>query len=126
MSRPYGNEDIRRYYILQTCGTGYENSPVNFADKIQAPVLLIHGDSDTRVPTEQSLKMQEALRKAKRPVELVLVPGAGHGFTGVQSQHAWSATMKFFSTHLGHAADGLTADWSGPAHAGGSASSLSL
>jgi len=95
------HESVRRYYTQLTCGAGYENSPVNFAGNIQAPVLLIHGDSDTRVPTEQSLKMQDALRTANRPVEFVLVPGAGHGFTGVQSQHAWSATMRFFSTHLG-------------------------
>ena len=74
---------------------------MNFADKIQAPVLLIHGDRDVRAPTEQSLRMQDALRKANRPVELILVPGAGHGFTGVQSEDAWLATKKFFSTHLG-------------------------
>lgn len=47
------HEGVRRYHNQPTCGSGYENSPVNFADKIQAPVLLIHGDSDTRVPTSK-------------------------------------------------------------------------
>jgi dipeptidyl aminopeptidase/acylaminoacyl peptidase len=57
------NTGIRYFYVPLVCGTGNQNSPVHVADQIHAPVLLIHGDRDTEVPTEQSLKMQEALRK---------------------------------------------------------------
>jgi dipeptidyl aminopeptidase/acylaminoacyl peptidase len=91
---------IRDYYIPQVCGTGPSQSPVNVANKITAPVLLVHGDRDTRVPIEQSERMEEALRRANRDVELLRVPGAGHGFTISQSEEAWASVLEFFSTHL--------------------------
>lgn len=91
---------IRDYYIPQVCGTGRSQSPVNAASKITVPVLLVHGDRDTRVPTEQSIRMQEALRKANRDVELLIVPGAEHGFTVSQREQAWASVLEFFSTHL--------------------------
>lgn len=89
---------IRDFYIPQVCGSGRFNSPVHAADKMRAAVLLVHGDSDTRVPTEQSLKMQEALRKADRRVDLILISGAGHGFSSGQ---AWLPVMTFLKAHLG-------------------------
>jgi dipeptidyl aminopeptidase/acylaminoacyl peptidase len=91
---------IRDYYIPQVCGTGRARSPVNVASKITAPVLLVHGNRDTQVPTEQSVKMQEALRKANRDVKLLLVPGAAHGFTASQMEQTWASVLEFFSTHL--------------------------
>jgi dipeptidyl aminopeptidase/acylaminoacyl peptidase len=95
------NAGIRDVYIPQVCGAGRLNSPVNSADKIRAPVLLIHGDRDTLVPTEQSLRMREALRKANRHVELLIIAAGDHGFTDEQSEQAWSAATKFFNMHLG-------------------------
>jgi dipeptidyl aminopeptidase/acylaminoacyl peptidase len=47
-------------------------------------VLLVHGDADTRVPLEQSFLLRDALGAAGRPVQLVLVPGAQHGFSAVE------------------------------------------
>jgi dipeptidyl aminopeptidase/acylaminoacyl peptidase len=94
------NTGIRDFYVPQVCGAGRSNSPVNSADEIRAPVLLIHGDRDTLVPTEQSLKMREALQKANRYVELLVIGGGAHGFTDEQSEQAWSAAMQFFNLHL--------------------------
>ncbi len=95
------NAEIRDVYIPQICGTGDGNSPVNSADKIHASVLLIHGDRDTWVPAEQSLRMREALQKANRDVELLIIGGADHGFTVEQNEQAWSVVTEFFSMHLG-------------------------
>jgi dipeptidyl aminopeptidase/acylaminoacyl peptidase len=95
------NAGIRHFYVPLVCGTGYWNSPVNVAEQIRAPVLLIHGDRDTEVPTEQSLKMQEALRKTDGHVELLVIAGGNHGFKGEQAKQAWSAVTKFLSLHLG-------------------------
>jgi dipeptidyl aminopeptidase/acylaminoacyl peptidase len=94
------NAGIRNFYVPLVCGTGYRNSPIHVAEQIHAPVLLIHGDRDTEVPTEQSLRMQETLRKADRPVELLVIGGGGHGFTDEQSEQAWSAATEFFRTYL--------------------------
>jgi dipeptidyl aminopeptidase/acylaminoacyl peptidase len=94
------NTGIRDFYVPQVCAAGRSNSPVNSANKIRAPILLIHGDRDTWVPTEQSLRMREALQKANRYVELLVIGGGDHGFTGEQSEQAWSAATKFFDLHL--------------------------
>ena len=53
-------------------------SPVMFADKVEAPVLLIHGRDDTIVPIEQSRLMEAALRKASKPVTLLTLDGEDH------------------------------------------------
>src|SRR5262245_4691294 len=95
------NTGIRNFYVPLVCGTGAANSPIHVAERIHAPVLLIHGDSDTEVPTEQSLRMQEALRKGDRHVELLIISGGEHGFKGEQAEQAWAAATKFLSRYLG-------------------------
>jgi len=46
-------------------------SPLQNAGRIKAPVLLVHGDLDNNVRIEHSLKMENALKKAGAPVELL-------------------------------------------------------
>lgn len=53
-------------------------SPVTFAAKADAPVLLIHGKDDLVVPFEQSRVMEAALRAAGKPVEMITLPGEDH------------------------------------------------
>ena len=99
------NPGVRYFYVPLVCGTGNQNSPVHVAGQIHAPVLLIHGDRDTEVPIEQSLKMQEALRETDGHVELLVIAGGHHGFKGEQDKQAWSAVTKFLSVHVGSAND---------------------
>jgi dipeptidyl aminopeptidase/acylaminoacyl peptidase len=95
------NRGIRYFYVPLVCGTSDQNSPVHVAEQIHAPVLLIHGDRDTEVPTEQSMEMRDALRKVNRHVELLVIDGGNHRFKSEQSNQAWSAATKFFSMYLG-------------------------
>jgi dipeptidyl aminopeptidase/acylaminoacyl peptidase len=53
-------------------------SPVYFADKASAPVLLIHGKDDTVVTIAQSREMEMALRHAGKSVELKELEGEDH------------------------------------------------
>jgi dipeptidyl aminopeptidase/acylaminoacyl peptidase len=53
-------------------------SPSKLADKVEIPVLLIHGKDDTVVPYVQSTLMADALKKAGKPVELVTLPSEDH------------------------------------------------
>jgi len=53
-------------------------SPANFAESFGAPVLLLHGKDDSVVPISQSKRMERALKKADKPVELITLKGEDH------------------------------------------------
>jgi acetyl esterase/lipase len=55
-------------------------SPALSADKSDPPTLLITGDADRTVPIENSRIMKAALDKAKVKSQLVIYPGADHGW----------------------------------------------
>jgi dipeptidyl aminopeptidase/acylaminoacyl peptidase len=56
------------------------NSPVRLADKIDVPVLLVHGEDDRRAPFAQAKAMRAALDAAHKPYEWLAKPDEGHGF----------------------------------------------
>ena len=53
-------------------------SPIKHLDAVNVPVLLIHGRDDTVVPFEQSTEMFDALKHAKKDVELVSLKNEDH------------------------------------------------
>jgi dipeptidyl aminopeptidase/acylaminoacyl peptidase len=53
-------------------------SPSALAARADAPILLIHGNDDTVVPFEQSEIMEQALKRAGKPVELVTMENEDH------------------------------------------------
>jgi dipeptidyl aminopeptidase/acylaminoacyl peptidase len=57
-----------------------ERSPVRYADRSRTPLLIMHGDGDTRVHPSQSQELYRALKMAGHPsVRLIWYPGEGHG-----------------------------------------------
>ena len=54
--------------------------PVRHVTAEYPPVMLLHGDSDTDVPVEQSIDMAAACREAGAFHILKVLPGRGHGF----------------------------------------------
>ncbi|WP_236611869.1 alpha/beta hydrolase family protein [Phenylobacterium zucineum] len=75
-------------------------SPALLADQADIPVLLIHGKDDTVVPLEQSRIMDEALRKAGKPVELIVQKGADHWLSrGDTRLETLQATITFLERH---------------------------
>jgi acetyl esterase/lipase len=54
--------------------------PVRQVTPDYPPTLLCHGDGDKDVPYTLSVEMAEALARAGVPHELMIVPGAGHGW----------------------------------------------
>jgi dipeptidyl aminopeptidase/acylaminoacyl peptidase len=57
-----------------------ERSPVRYADKSRTPLLILHGDSDTRVHPSQSQELYRAMKMVGHPsVRLIWYPGEGHG-----------------------------------------------
>ncbi|MEX2627967.1 MAG: prolyl oligopeptidase family serine peptidase, partial [Ilumatobacteraceae bacterium] len=57
-----------------------ERSPLSYADQIDVPLLVMHGDADPVVPVEQSIRLADRVRSSGGDVELHLVEGEGHGF----------------------------------------------
>lgn len=56
-----------------------ERSALNWADEINAPILIIHGgEKDWRVPTQQSIDMDAALEKAGKEHKLIIYENADH------------------------------------------------
>lgn len=76
-------------------------SPANFADRVQAPILLLHGNDDTVVPYAQSTKMRRALRRAGKPVELITLKGEDHWLSVASTRLQTLREMdRFISQHL--------------------------
>lgn len=76
-------------------------SPVNFAENFDAPVLLVHGSDDAVVPFDQSLRMERALKRARKDVELVRLKSEEHYLSGyVTRLQALSAVAEFIQKNL--------------------------
>jgi acetyl esterase/lipase len=63
-------------------------SPVTHVRGDAPPFLLQHGDRDTWVAVDQSVRLAAALRAAGAAVELEVVPGADHFFDGADDVEA--------------------------------------
>jgi len=71
-------------------------SPALHAAEASAPILLIHGKDDTVVPLDQSTEMADALKRAGKPVELVVQNNADHWLSlGATRLQMLQATMAF-------------------------------
>ena len=77
-------------------------SPALHADKFKAPVLLVHGASDTTVPVHQSEIMNDALKRANKPVEYVRIDGDDHSLVDNDSRRLMLTKLgAFLKTYLG-------------------------
>lgn len=83
-------------------------SPAMLADRVERPLLLIHGKDDTVVPIEQSRVMAEAMRRASKPVEFVEMPGEDHWLSRADTRlQTLRETVRFLEAN--NPVDGPTA-----------------
>lgn len=76
-------------------------SPVTYLDKIQAPLLIVHGVSDPRVPAGEALQIHESLRNRSVPSELILLADEGHGSVKRDGKAVeLGASLAFFEKYL--------------------------
>lgn len=68
----YGDPDKDKEALLKL-------SPITYVDRVKAPLLLIQGLDDPRVPAGEAVQMQEALAARGVPSSLILIEGEGHG-----------------------------------------------
>ncbi len=77
-------------------------SPLNSADKIKAPLLVVHGANDPRVKKAESERIVAELRDRGTPVEYLLADDEGHGFTRPVNNMAYYAEAeRFLAKYLG-------------------------
>ena len=76
-------------------------SPHLFVDKWTAPLLVIHGELDFRVPVEQGLQAFQAARLRDIPAKLLLFPDEGHWVLKPQNALVWhSEFFGWLDTYL--------------------------
>jgi pimeloyl-ACP methyl ester carboxylesterase len=76
-----------------------ENSIRAKIPQISKPVLLVHGENDSRIPVSST---KEASLLFRRRPKLCLIPGADHSFrqNPIYKSFAFTATAKFFDQHI--------------------------
>ena len=80
-----------------------ERSPIFHVDRADTPLLIMHGEEDTRVSPTQSLELYRHMRTRRpdTPVRLVLYPGDGHGNAMAAARYDYSLRMmEWFDTYL--------------------------
>ena len=77
--------------------------PVKNVTASYPPAFMIHGETDTDVPHEQSVLMAAEFKKHGVEHRLLSIPGAEHGLAGVDGKvaaDAYQAAVKFLEQHL--------------------------
>ena len=92
---PFGFQAEQRTY-WQATPTYTEMSPFTYADRIKAPILLIHGGADDNSGTFpiQSERMYAALKGNGATVRYVVLPNEPHGYRALESteETLWQMT----------------------------------
>ena len=92
---PFGFQAEQRTY-WQATSTYTEMSPFTFADRIKAPILLIHGGADDNSGTFpiQSERFYAALKGNGATVRYVVLPNEPHGYRAIEStaETLWQMT----------------------------------
>jgi dipeptidyl aminopeptidase/acylaminoacyl peptidase len=76
-------------------------SPITYIDKVAAPLLIIQGANDPRVPASEALQMQAALDRRRAGSQLILFGDEGHGSQKRDNRvQEVGHTLKFLLEHL--------------------------
>jgi dipeptidyl aminopeptidase/acylaminoacyl peptidase len=103
------NEDpALRQYDIATMGDPVkdkarlqERSPINFVDRIKAPLLLLAGGNDPRCPHTEAEQVASAVKKRGGVAELKIYENEGHGFSKVENQiDAWTRVADFLKKYV--------------------------
>ncbi|MBR2980586.1 MAG: S9 family peptidase [Odoribacter sp.] len=81
-SYPWSNKEL---YV--------ERSPLFNADKINTPILFLHGDSDVNVPVGESIQMYIALKRLGKETAMVLVKDQDHHILDYNKRIRWQNTI---------------------------------
>lgn len=79
-----------------------ETVPINIIDRIEVPVLIVHGEKDQVVPLDDSIKGFEVVKNLNPKNELYIVEGGNHVFMErkhtcqvIKKTREWLASLDF-------------------------------
>ncbi|MCU4744716.1 S9 family peptidase [Halobacteria archaeon AArc-m2/3/4] len=76
-------------------------SPTNNIESIEAPLFVLHGENDPRVPVGEAEQIVEQAREQGVPVRKLIFEDEGHGFSKLENRiEAYSAIAEFLDEHV--------------------------
>lgn len=76
-------------------------SAIHNLDKLKAPVLIIHGEEDRRVPLIQAEVLKKAFDERGHPYEWLVKQKEGHGFYKPENNvERWQRMLAFLEKHM--------------------------
>ncbi|HMO38590.1 MAG TPA: prolyl oligopeptidase family serine peptidase [Saprospiraceae bacterium] len=75
-------------------------SNITMAANLQGKLLLVHGGIDENVNPSATFKLSEALIKANKDFDLLIIPSQRHGFGGLYNDYFNKKRMNYFVEHL--------------------------
>jgi acetyl esterase/lipase len=82
-------EDLKEWKLI-----GHDVSPIYHITKDMPPIMIAHGDADTLVPLDQSVRFQKRAAELGRDVSLTIRPGQKHGWlTMVWDMHIFACWL---------------------------------
>jgi dipeptidyl aminopeptidase/acylaminoacyl peptidase len=78
-------------------------SPLTHVDAIGAPLFVIHGRNDPRVPVSEAEQLVASLKQRGVRCELLIYDDEGHGLARLANQlDAYPRAIEFLDEALGH------------------------
>ena len=74
------------------------NSNITWASKLVGKLMIVHGELDDNVPPANSLRLVDALIKANKNFEFLIIPNANHPVMAVP--YFWRRQWDFFVREL--------------------------
>ncbi len=100
-----GYVDPKKLILMGGSYGGYmtieDRSPINFIDRVKAPLLLLAGGHDPRCPKTEAQQVVDAIKKRGGVVEYKVYENEGHGFARVENQiDAYKRVAEFLKAHV--------------------------
>jgi len=90
----YGDPDKHHDIMLQL-------SPITHIHRLQAPLMIVHGARDPRVPVSEAEQLVEALKERGVPVRYIRLEDEGHGLTKIENRiRVYTEAARFALQHL--------------------------
>ncbi len=87
-------EEVEETYFQSQIKTNIE-----LAKNLKGKLLLVHGDMDNNVSPSNTIRLVDALVKANKRFDLMILPGARHGF-GRSNDYFERLKWHYFAEHL--------------------------